>query len=356
MGRRILPPLILFSAIIRRSKFPEQTGRRSDYVNCADTKLNSTLYERLNNGALIFDRRMGLVELRGPDRVTWLQGMVSNDVARLKEGLGCYAAHLSPQGKVLSQMVVLAGEDTLWLEVEADNVLASIEGLDKLLIMEDAEIIDRSSDFGVLGLAGKGARSLLGDWSGGALDLESPFAHAEVGSVRVVRADLGYDLIVPTASVSPLRNALVAAGAAIGDEPLWECVRIEAGIPTYGVDVDSRTTLPELGGKGIDYEKGCYIGQEVVAKIRYIGHVNRHFVGLRFEGSAVPQPNSSVSRDGRDVGRITSSVYSPFLKSAIALAYVRLGADKAGTTVEVSIDGKTEIATVTELPFVSHPY
>lgn len=318
--------------------------------------MNSTSYERLKNGALIFGRRIGLVEVRGPDRVNWLQGMVSNDVGRLEEGQGCYAAHLSPQGKVLSQMVVLADADTLWLAVGADNTRASIEELDKLLVMEDAEIVDRSSDFGVLAIAGDGARTVLGDWSGGSIDLESAYAHTEVGTVRVVRADLGYELIAPVAGVAQLRDALVEAGAGIGDEELWECLRIEAGIPTYGVDVDSRTTLPELGDKGIDYEKGCYIGQEVVAKIRYIGHVNRRFVGLRFEGTGVPQANTNVSRDGREVGRITSSVYSPCLKSSIALAYVRLGADKAGTTVEVSIGGKTETATVTELPFVSHRY
>ena len=318
--------------------------------------MKPTLYERLKAEALIFERTLGIVELKGPDRVTWLQGMVSNDVARLMEGEGCYASHLSPQGKVLSQMVVLAGEDALWLEVAADNTRASIETLDKLLVMEDAAIVDRSSEFAVLSIAGAGARALLGDWSGGRLNLDSPYAHAQVGGTRVVRADLGYDLIVPLAQVSGLRNALVEAGAAIGDEQLWECIRIEGGIPTYGVDVDSRTTLPELGDKGIDYTKGCYIGQEVVAKIRYIGHVNRRFVGLRLEGSAIPPPNTSVSRDGRDVGRTTSSVCSPFLRSPIALAYVRLGADKAGTTVEVPIDGKPEKATVTELPFVSHQY
>ena len=318
--------------------------------------MNSTPYEQLKTGALIFQRSVGLVELKGPDRVTWLQGMVSNDVARLNEGQGCYAAHLSPQGKVLSQMVVLAGEDTLWIAVEADNTRATIEGLDKLLVMEDAELVDRSSDFGVLGIAGNEARSCLERWSGGSLNLESPYAHGEVGAVRVVRTDLGYDLIAPAASLSRLHSALVEAGAGIGDQQLWECLRIEEGIPVYGIDIDATTTLPELGEKGIDYKKGCYIGQEVVAKIRYIGHVNRRFVGLRFERAWVPQPGTVVSRDGREVGRITSSVYSPYLKSSIALAYVRLGADKAGTTVEVPNDGKTEIASVTDLPFVSHQY
>ncbi len=318
--------------------------------------VTATSYERLSNGALIFQRDVGLVEVRGPDRVTWLQGMVSNDVARLTHGQGCYAAHLSPQGKVLSQMVVLAGEDTLWLLVEAGNTQSSIEGLDKLLVMEDAELVDRSGDIAVLAIAGGGARPLLDRWSGGRLNLESRYEHLDVDTVRVVRADLGFDMIVPAVDLSGLCNALVEAGAEIGDAQLWECIRVEGGLPAYGVDIDARTTLPEIGGKGIDYEKGCYIGQEVVAKIRYIGHVNRRFVGLRCEGSLVPQPNTSVIRDGRDVGRITSSVYSPFLKSPIALAYVRLGADKSGSTVEVTVDGLALRATVTDLPFVSHNY
>ncbi len=319
-------------------------------------EMNNTLYDELERGALLFQRNTGLVEVRGPDRVSWLQGMVSNDVARPGSGQGCYAAHLSPQGKVLSQMVVLAREETLWLELETDDVGRGVEELNKLLIMEDAEILDRSSQFTILSMVGNGARSLLEDFADQSLELGSPYAHLTMGSVVVVRAELGYDLIVPAPEVGGLRNTFVESGAGIADKDLWDCIRIEAGLAAYGADVDARTTLPELGEKGIDYEKGCYIGQEVVAKIKYIGHVNRRLIGLKFEGEKIPAPDAKVSSQGRDSGRITSSVYSPRLRSAIALGYIRLGVDKPGTVVEVGIEGDSQKAIVTELPFLSHQY
>ncbi len=325
-------------------------------MECLKAGMNSKLYNELERGALLFERNTGLVEVRGPDRVSWLQGMVSNDVARPRSGQGCYAAHLSPQGKVLSQMVVLAREETLWLELETDDVSRGVEELNKLLIMEDAEIFDRSSEFTILSVVGNGARSLLEAFFGKSLDFGSLYAHSDAGAVVVVRAELGYDLIVPVADVDGLRNSLVESGAVIADKDLWDCIRIEAGLAAYGADVDSRTTLPELGEKGIDYDKGCYIGQEVVAKIKYIGHVNRRLIGLKFEGEKIPEADAKVSSQGRDSGRITSSVYSPQLGSAIALGYVRLGADKPGTVVEVGIEGDFQKAIVTELPFVSHEY
>ena len=318
--------------------------------------MNSTLYNELERGALLFERNTGLVEVRGPDRVSWLQGMVSNDIARPGSGQGCYAAHLSPQGKVLSQMVVLVREESLWLELETDDVGRGVEELNKLLIMEDAEILDRSSEFTIFSVVGNGARSLLEAFAGQSLDIGTLYAHSGAGAVVVVRAELGYDLIVPVADVDGLCNTLVEFGAVIADKDLWDCIRIEAGLAAYGADVDSRTTLPELGEKGIDYEKGCYIGQEVVAKIKYIGHVNRHLIGLKFEGEKIPEADAKVSSQGRDSGRITSSVYSPRLGSAIALGYVRLGAEKPGTVVEVGVDGDFHKAIVTELPFVLHKY
>jgi folate-binding protein YgfZ len=318
--------------------------------------MNRALYDELKTDALLFDRAMGLLEVVGPDRVAWLQGMVSNDVARLSQGEGCYAAHLSPKGRVLAHMLVLADEDMLWLELERDNTESTIQELDKLLIMEDAELRDRSSEFAVLAIVGSKARSVLDEWSAAHVSLDSLYAHTKVGVARVIRADLGYDLIVELERLSELRESLVAAGAVMGDPDLWQCLRIEAGLPTYGLDIDSDTTLPELGDKGIDYEKGCYIGQEVVAKIRYIGHVNRRLVGLRCGGTSVPARGAKLSREGRDIGRVTSSVYSVGVESVICLGYVRLGSDAPGTEVEVWLDGESRPATVTELPFVSHQY
>ena len=118
------------------------------------------------------------------------------------------------------------------------------------------------------------------------------------------------------------------------------------------MDVDRTTTLPELGEKGIDYDKGCYIGQEVVAKIKYIGHVNRRFVGLKLEHALLPAPRSPVQMVDKEIGYVTSAVHSARVGSGIALAFVRHGAGKPGTEVAVLTEGEPQPATVVDLPFV----
>jgi folate-binding protein YgfZ len=313
----------------------------------------NALYDSLRTSALVVRRESGLATINGPDRASWLQGMVSNDVARLKPGEGCYAAHLNPRGKVLSLMVVLADPEHLWLQLDQD-VGQSVAELDKLLIMEDAEVSDRSAEFAVLSVVGAGARGAVEAWAGMDLELRGTYSHSMSGPIRVVRAELGYDLIVPRADVEAVLRALVQCGIPEANGQMWDLLTLEAGIPRYGIDVDETTTLPELGEKGIDYQKGCYIGQEVVAKIKYIGHVNRNLVGLKLTGSDVPVPRSLVEGNNKNVGYITRAAYSPRVDAVIALAFLKLGNQKPGTQVEVLTDGEKQSAEVSSLPFINH--
>src|SRR5207244_4030399 len=131
------------------------------------------------------------------------------------------------------------------------------------------------------------------------------------------------------------------------DHGTWDVLRTEAGFPVYGIDIDETTTLPELGDAGINYEKGCYIGQEVVAKVKYIGHVNRRFVGLVMSGDEVPELRSPIRKGGRDVGYVTTALFSPGLNRPIALGFVSRSAFAAGTEVEVG----TGTAHIVDLPF-----
>ena len=131
------------------------------------------------------------------------------------------------------------------------------------------------------------------------------------------------------------------------DHGTWDVLRTEAGIPIHGVDIDETTTLPELGEKGISYDKGCYIGQEVVAKVKYIGHVNRRFVGLVISGNDLPELKSPIRKGGRDVGYITTALFSPGLNRPIALGFVNRSAYAQGNEVEVV----TGTATIAGLPF-----
>jgi folate-binding protein YgfZ len=276
---------------------------------------------------------MGVLKLTGSERHTWLQGMVTNDVEKLKPGDSCYAAHLNAQGKVVAQMTALAGEDAIWLIVEQIAVEKLAAVFDRLIIMEDVQVQNVSPEYEVLGLVGPGASGITVK--------DGPDALA-------ARTDLGYDLIVPKGAVTRVSEALVNAGAVPTDSALWNVLRAEAGIPLYGVDVDETTTMPELGQRGISYDKGCYIGQEVVARIKYIGHVNRRFVGFICEGTDVPEGRSPVQVQGKDVGYTTTGVFSPALGKPIALGFVSRTAGEPGTDVRLG----SIAARVAALPLV----
>ncbi len=141
----------------------------------------SDVYESLSKSAVAIHRDAGVARVSGPDRVAWLQGMVSNDVAGLAPGSGCYAAHLNARGKVLSLMRVLADEEALWVELDGDSP-QSVAELDKWIVMEDAEILDHSENVSVLAIVGAGARSALEAWTGTRLELARPYAHTVIQS------------------------------------------------------------------------------------------------------------------------------------------------------------------------------
>lgn len=297
--------------------------------------------------ALVEKDWAGLIKLTGGDRVTWLQGMVTNDVARLKPGMGCYAAHLTPQGKIVAHMQILAAEEALWLSLERSAVLPLMAGFDKLLIMEDVQMTDASDEYSVLGLLGRNASSVLTSWLGEPPNLDNRYSHRTVDNCRVVSSDLGFDIWVPRPQADRVVRAIAQAGATAIEHGTWDVIRTEAGIPVYGVDIDSTTTMPEIGESGISYDKGCYIGQEVVAKVKYIGHVNRRFVGLVVAGHDIPEAKSVVRKSGREVGYVTTSLLSPMLHKPIALGFVSLGAYTPGSQVEVG----SQTATIVDLPF-----
>lgn len=299
------------------------------------------------SAALVEKDWSGLMKLTGGDRVSWLQGMVTNDVARLKSGSGCYAAHLTPQGKIVAPMQILLDDDALWLSVERSAIPALVAAFDKLLIMEDVQVANVSDEYSVLGLLGPGASESLAAWLGEPLNLDKRYSHRTLENRRFVLSELGYDIWVPRAQADDVVRSIVQTGATAIDHGTWDVLRTEAGIPVYGVDIDENTLMPELGEAGISYDKGCYIGQEVVAKVKYIGHVNRRFVGLVFANLEIPETKSIIRKGGREVGYVTTSLLSPRLNKPIALGFVSRGAYAPGSEVEVG----TQIARIVDLPF-----
>jgi folate-binding protein YgfZ len=293
----------------------------------------------------------GILKVTGSERVSWLQGMVTNDVEKLVAGGGCSAAHLTPQGKIVAQMHVLADEDALWLSLERAALSKLTQAFNKLLIMEDAQVEDRSDDFDILSVVGPRAVAVLEEWLGEPLKLEGLYSHGIFEAGRVVISDLGYELWIPRGQADKALRSIAQVGATAIDRGAWDVLRTEAGIPIYGVDIDETTTMPEIGEKAISYSKGCYIGQEVVAKVKYIGHVNRRFVGLTLSGSDIPELKSPIHKGGREVGTVTTSLFSPGLERPIALGFVSRTANAPGTEVEIVSQEKRLPAIIVDLPF-----
>ncbi|MBI4475066.1 MAG: aminomethyl transferase family protein [Acidobacteria bacterium] len=309
-------------------------------------------YEAARNNAAVWEKdRFGILKLTGSERASWLQGMVTNDVQKLAPDTGCYAAHLTAQGKMVAQMLILADEDTLWLTLERAAIPGLAGAFDKLLIMEDVQIADLSDQITILSVLGPNARAVIESWLQQPVGISRPYEHRSFEQVRVVFGELGYEVWVPKEQSDTALRALAKTGAMAIDHGTWDILRTEAGSPVYGVDVDETTTLPELGEKGISYEKGCYIGQEVVAKVKYIGHVNRKFVGLVMEADEIPNPKSAIQKSGKDVGYVTTAVFSPALNKPIALGFVGRAAATPGMDVDVVSGGHKTLAKVVELPF-----
>jgi folate-binding protein YgfZ len=315
------------------------------------------------DGAAVIDRSpVGKVNVTGRDRQAFLHGMVSNEIKALKPGQGTGAAFLDAHGKVMALLHVYVLEDRLLLELPPGLTDQTLRLLDKFLISEKAYFEAADESYCALAVEGREAPALLSRLSGRSLDL-APYEHVEAAiggaPVRVIRrsetAGPGYQCWTMALHGVALWQTLLEAGARPAGMEALNVLRLEAGIPWYGLDVDENVILPETRLEHlVSYNKGCYIGQEVVARVKYRGHVNRALTGLALDGARVPAPGARVEAGGQDIGRVTSAVRSLALGQPIALAYVRREHWTPGTAVEVQQDGDAAIpARVVALPFVT---
>jgi folate-binding protein YgfZ len=300
-----------------------------------------------------------LLRLIGSDRVTFLQGMVSNDVARLQSGAGTYAALLTQQGKVVSDLRVFVLPDELWLDVPAARAAAVRENLERYIIADDVEFAADASMAPLVVIEGPQADRVLLAVTGESATELPPFAHREmtfdgvcVRAVAVTHTgERGYLLFGEPAVAPNLWKHCRAAGAEpVGMEAL-DVLRIEAGIPWYGRDFDDTTLISEVGLEAaISYQKGCYLGQEVVERVAARGQVHRKLVGLLCDGGKVPPPDSKLLHDGKEVGWITSAVWSPARDAVIALGYARRESWDLGTEMHVALAETSVGARVAAVP------
>ena len=308
-------------------------------------------YEALTEGAAFIDfSSRGRLCLTGADRQTFINGQVTNNVKDLRTGQGCYAALANAKGKMTADLNIFILADEILLDFEPGLTAKVSERLEKFIIADDVQIVDASSSFGLVSILGPKAIATC----------ESLGWRAPKNSFEIELQDSVYIANVPRLGASaidiyfPLENPdvfakLKSAGIDACSTEAFETARIEQGIPRFGADMDENTLAPEaLGEDAISYSKGCYIGQEVIARIRTYGQVAKALRGLRFDpGAAVPKSGDKIYRDGKEVGWITSAVFSPKLERPIALGYVRKECNQIGARLIVN-DSPAEIV---NLPF-----
>jgi len=308
----------------------------------------SSEYRALTTGCGLLDRsERGKLALAGGEAKGFLQGQVSNDVESLTPGTGCYAAFLTPKGKMLGDLRILDGGDELLLDTERVALQGLFNMIRRFSIGYDVQLHKRTLERGLLALIGPEATLVAGTEQ---LADAPEHTHVETSvtgvPVRAIRTDAGVELLCDAADTQRLEAALRVAGVPRVEEAVAEALRVEHGRPRYGIDLDD-TVIPQEAGlneRAVSFTKGCYVGQETVARLHYRGKPNRHLRGLRLAAPA--QPGDPVQSGEREVGRVTSVVDSPRL-GWIALALVRREAPPGSpVTVGDGVNGE-----VVELPF-----
>jgi len=282
-------------------------------------------------GLIDLSASRGRIRVTGSEAVMFLNGLITNDIKNATDSSWLPAVFPTVQGRLIGAVRIMRYEDGFLIDTEAASLEAVLKTISRFTMAGDFQVTDVSNEIALLSVQGKGASDVIDA--------------ADVVGIRATHTgEEGFDVLTS----EPLMEQLVAAGAQPVSPETFETLRIEAGIARHGKDMDETNVVVETNlDDAISYTKGCYVGQEIIVRIKHRGHVAKKLTGLKFE-AAVQDGGVITSEDGKEVGRVTSSTYSPKLESHIALGYVRYEYLAAGTKVKAG-----EIAgTVTELPFV----
>ncbi len=327
-------------------------------------------YSALRAGAGVIDLSFrSRICVAGADRARFLHGQVTNDVKKLRTGEGCYAAITTAKGKMESDLNIFVLADELLLDFEPGLTGKISARLGKFIVADDVQIVDAAPHYGLLSVQGPKALEIIR-----ALDLFPEIPAAQFNSLKISDATLGeiylannprlgaigFDLFVPNNSLGAVADKLIAAAKQIGGRAVgwtaFEIARIENGIPRFGADMDGTNIPLECGieGRAVSYNKGCYIGQEVINRIHSVGHVTRELRGLRLADDLkmLPARGDKLFFNGKEIGHVTSAVKSPTLNANIALGYVRREANQIGNEMVSRTAAGESAAKIVELPFV----
>lgn len=317
-------------------------------------------------GAAIIDlSHRGAVRFSGPDTVTFLHNMLSNQVEGLQPGEGRYGTFLTRQGKLISDLTLYRTGDGLLAELPPGAAPIFIEAIGNYIIMDQVEVENLTGSLCTIGLFGPKASDYLAQ-AGISVPEEGEHSHLSSAGTLIARelwtGEDGYlllapGLLAPDAQAPDLWKRLTEAGAAPAGLTAFESLSLEAGVPLFGKDMDDNVNPMQAGleERAIDFSKGCYVGQEVIAKIKYLGQVNRGLAGILIDGETVPPEGAKVWRGGKEVGALTRAAHSPTLGKIISLSYLHRNAMAPGTEVRIRSNGAELPGQVTELPFYRPP-
>ena len=325
-------------------------------------------YSAVRNAVGIMDlSSRGKIRVTGEDRVKWLQSIISNDILPLTPGQGIYSTFLTHKGKIIAYFRVYQLGDALMLEDVGETGDTTFATLRKFLLFgTKAKMENCGETWGLLLISGPKALELVRSTFGTDLSSLKPlsFEKLEIDGhpALLIRSEetgeTDIEILVPSGGLRSAWERLWTAGDSMGLQPFGtqalETLRVEAGLPKMGPDLNENIVPPEanLEGKSFSLSKGCYPGQEVVARMDTYGSVRRRLVGLTLSESAVPLSGAKVYSGDREVGWVSSAVLSPSLGKAIAFAFPLRDFSKPGTDLEIDTEGRRVTATVQELPFV----
>ena len=315
-------------------------------------------FEALVHGCGVYDPGgRAHIALTGTDRTRWLNGMVTNNIRDLAVGRGVYAFLLNPQGRILGDLYAYNRGDSLMVDTDQVQLEKVLQVFDKYIIMDDVEVANISDELTAIGIAGPDSRKVLSAAGIEHLALEKlQFVSVtwQDTSLTIVRGDNesveSYELWLEPAKVSAVWEALVRARAEVVHGVALEMFRIASGIPRYAHDIRERDLPQETEqARALNFSKGCYIGQEIVERIRSRGAVHRKFTGFHVDGP-LPAPGTKIQAGGKEVGETTSSATLPTAKAeiAVALGYIRREMATPGKQVAA---GEARL-TVANLPFM----
>jgi folate-binding protein YgfZ len=317
---------------------------------------------RENGAGLIDLSRRGRILVSGSEAVMFLNGLITNDIKNLARDSWMLAAFANVQGRLLATVRMFPRDDGFLLDT-SDATREKIIGLlERFVLAGDFRVTDLTDELVSLSVQGPRASQVVAAVFGeeaARLPRQKvanlKFGEAQVPMIRATwSAEDGFDLFVEASVAPQLREVFAAGGAVTVDEATAETLRIEAGIPLYGIDMDETTIVTETNlDDAVSFSKGCYLGQEIIVRIKHRGHVAKKLAGLVLETTATVALGAKVfSADGPEIGRITSSTVSPRLDRTIALGYVKYDYLTPATQVIIAAGDQRLPAKVTELPFV----